>query len=432
MASFIFYGEGEQDAIVQGAEWLQSIIAAQQGAEVEQKFTEAFTKLRENNDYDSAAMFDLLVSHSEDLFQFETTDRSQDRPKEVESFFALVLSLLISFDEPSDLAKSTDRLCKLFGNSIEQHPELRLRLLMMLYNTFNNPSMLHRYRVFKHAVDYAAKAKLFDQILPYLEYLDSWMADWENAEDMNLEDKRTLFWDLSNYMRDLSKRVDAFLYLKRYAQLFQGEKEAELTNPKVSQATIMMLKDALNLSSVIQFDDILSLDTVKACAKGKDKPLIELCKLFLNGDVKDLDKFHKGNEKIFKEHELNFEDLRAKMRLLTLATKVHGKSEISLADVAKDLEEKEDKVEKWVVKALSEGVIDGRIDQLNHKVLVKSAFQREFGKAEWAFLDSKLTQWTENLENVIKFIGEQKTEADAKADQKKQAIEAVVAAAPAV
>merc|ERR1712216_695909 len=165
------------------------------------------------------------------------------------------------------------------------------------------------------------------------------------AEDMNLEDKRNLFWDLSNYMRDLSKRVDAFLYLKKYAQLFQGVKD--LTGEKVSKATVLLLKDALQLPSVIQFDDILSLDTVKAVGKGKDKALIELCKLFLNGDVKELDKFQKANEKVFKEHDLNFEDLRAKMRLLTLATKVHGKSEISLADVAKDLEESEDKVEKW-------------------------------------------------------------------------------------
>jgi len=417
MASFIFYGEGEQDAIVQGAEWLQGVISSQQGAEVEAKFTAEFQKLREDDNYDGAAMFDLLVNYSEDLFQFEATDRSQDRPKEVESFFALVLSLLISFEESAALAESTERLCKLFGGNTEQHPELRLRLLMMLYNTFNNPAMMCRYKVFKHTVDYAAKARLFDQVLPYLEYLDSWMADWEDAGDLTLEDKRALFWDCSNYMRDLSKRVDAFLYLKRYAQLFQGEKEAELTKPQVSKATIMLLKDALQLASVIQFDDILSLDTVKACAKGKDKALNELCKLFLNGDVKDLDKFHKGNDKVFKEHDLNFEDLRAKMRLLTLATKVHGKSEISLADVAKDLEESEDKVEKWVVKALSEGVIDGRIDQLNHKVLVKSAFQREFGKAEWAFLDSKLTQWTDNLENVIKFIGEQKLEADQKKQQ---------------
>merc|ERR1712196_477820 len=118
---------------------------------------------------------------------------------------------------------STKRLCKLFASSTEQQPELRLRLLMSLYNTFNNPSMPHRYRVFKNVVDYAAKASLFDQILPYLEYLDSWMVDWESAEDgMTAEDKRTLFWDLSEYMRSLGKRVDAFLYLKRLAQLFQG------------------------------------------------------------------------------------------------------------------------------------------------------------------------------------------------------------------
>lgn len=87
---------------------------------------------------------------------------------------------------------------------------------------------------------------------------------------------------------------------------------------------------------------------------------------------------------------------------------MHGRTEITLQEVANALEEDVDKVEPWVVRALSEGVIDGRIDQLNHKVLVKSAFQREFGKTEWAFLDSKLTQWTDNLENVIKFIGDQK------------------------
>jgi hypothetical protein len=147
---------------------------------------------------------------------------------------------------------------------------------------------------------------------------------------------------------------------------------------------------------------------VTALNKGSHAKLIDLVKLFLNGDVKDLDSFHKKNEGVFKEYEINYTEAMSKMRLLTLATKVHGKSEISLSEVAKALEENEDNVERWVVRALSEGVIDGRIDQLNHKVLVKSAFQREFGKAEWAFLDAKLTQWTENLDHVIKFIGEQK------------------------
>merc|ERR1712032_461465 len=99
----------------------------------------------------------------------------------------------------------------------------------------------------------------------------------------------------------------------------------------------------------------------------------------------------------------------SKIRLLSLASLSHGKSELSLEEVAAVLEEKVENIEEWVVKAISEGFIDGRIDQLNHKVLVKSAFQRKFEKEEWAFLDSKLTQWIDNLENVIKFIGDQKS-----------------------
>jgi len=410
MATYIHYGEAELDATVQGGEWLQAIVAQLQGAEAEADFVAKFQELRERSDYDAAAVFNLFVDYSEDLFgAIPDNSKTEDRLKEVESFFALVLSMLMSFEDREALDKSTDRLCKLFAKSSEQQPELRLRLLMTLYNTFNNPSMPHRYRVFKHIVDYAAKADLFDQILPYLDYLDAWMIDWQEAEgSLNLDDKRTLFWDLSTYMRTLGKRVDAFLYLKRYAELFQGEKEAVLSKTEVQDSTVLLLKDALQLPSVIQFDDILSYDTVKACAKGKQKLLCELCKVFLDGDVKDLDGFHKKNPAVFKDHGIEFQDAMSKMRLLTLATEVHGKSEISLKEVAGSLAESEDNVERWVVRALSDGVIDGRIDQLNSKVLVKSAFQREFGKVEWAFLDSKLTCWTENLENVIKFIGEQK------------------------
>merc|ERR1712050_436866 len=98
----------------------------------------------------------------------------------------------------------------------------------------------------------------------------------------------------------------------------------------------------------------------------------------------------------------------SKIRLLSLATLTHGKYEMTLEEICKELGESEDNIERVVVRAISEGVIDGRIDQLNGKVLVKSSFQRTFEKEEWAFLDTKLNQWIDNLESVIKFIGEQK------------------------
>jgi len=411
----IYPGEGESDPTMQGAEWLSGMISSRQGPDADNKFKERFKSIYSSEDEcDMSQVFDVFLDFSEDIFAAipeSTSTGGRDTgglAAEIESFFALVLSMLEHFEQMAALEASTERLCKLFAGSADQQPELRLRLLMQLYNTFNNPAMPHRFRVFKHIIQYAAEAKLFDQVLPYLEYLDSWMADWEDSGSLNLKDKCKLFLNLSTYMRTLGKRVDAFMYLKRYAQLFQGGNDTGSDPKEVEESTIMLVKDALQLPSVIQFDDVLAFDTVKSLSKGKHAKLIELCKLFLNGDVKDLDSFHKKNEKVFKEYELNFQDAMSKMRLLTLATKVHGKSEISLAEVAEALEEKEDNVEKWVVRALSEGVIDGRIDQLNHKVLVKSAFQREFGKAEWAFLESKLVQWTENLDHVIKFIGDQK------------------------
>lgn len=312
------------------------------------------------------------------------------------------------------MMKLVDTLCKLFVSSTEQQPELRLRLLMMLYNTFPFVVTPFKFRVFMYIVDYAAKAGLFEQVLPYLEYLDSWMVDWEHS-GLEVKDKRELYLNLSEYMRelgqrDLGKRVDAFLYLKKYAQLFQGESDSasDLSEKEVQEATLKLLKDAIQLPSVIQFDDLLHFKTVKALEKGKHQNLVKLCRVFLTGDVNDLSSFQKKNAQMFKEHDLDFEAAMSKIRLLTLATLVQGKSEIALAEVAEALEESEDNVEHWVVKALSEGVIDGRIDQLNHKVLVKSAFQRQFGNEEWGFLDKKLTQWTDNLENVIKFIEDQK------------------------
>eukprot|EP00931_Biecheleriopsis_adriatica_P006264 TRINITY_DN10768_c0_g2_i1.p1 TRINITY_DN10768_c0_g2~~TRINITY_DN10768_c0_g2_i1.p1 ORF type:complete len:422 (+),score=129.46 TRINITY_DN10768_c0_g2_i1:44-1309(+) len=410
MATYINYGEGEEDATVQAAEWLQHLLQMQQGADAEKAFTEKFKALnaaQENSRvYDYGPVFDFFVDYSKGLFDFIPENRPEERLKDLESFFAVIMSMLLLLEDAEHLDRATTRLCDIFSESGEQQPELRLRLLMMLYNTFNSPTFEFRYRVFKRTVDYAAMAEMFDQVLPYLDYLDAWMADWESY--LTMDDKRALYADLSKYMRDFGKKVDAFLYLKQFHASFQGESAENLNKQEVADATIQLIKDAIALPSVIQFDDILALDTVQALRKTNQEGLVKLCEVFLSGTVDDLKDFQKKNGKVFEDHGLNYQEVMSKIRLLTLATMAQGQSELSLDDIAKRLEESPTNVEPWVVRAISEGVIDGRIDQLNRKVLVKSSFQRKFEKAEWAFLDSKLTQWVDNLEQVIKFLGEQK------------------------
>mmetsp|Transcript_61546 Transcript_61546/g.133202 ORF Transcript_61546/g.133202 Transcript_61546/m.133202 type:complete len:421 (-) Transcript_61546:101-1363(-) len=406
MTTFINYSSvGDDDATVQGAEWLQRTILQQQGPEAEQEFVNKFQEVYnalESSRFDYGPVFDLFVEHSEELFHAKPEVSALD----LESFFALVLQTLLQIEDQDHLERAVQTLCDLFSGGSGQ-AELRLRLLMMLYNTWTPPT---RYRVFKRILEHAAKTELFDQVVGYLEHLDDWMEEW--APVLTVEDKRELHCNISSYMRAMGKRVDAFQHLKKYSLLFQGESSEACNAKPVREVTIQLLKDAVQLPTVIQFDDILAYDTVKALATTKTdhKDLVDLCKVFLSGTVNDLRDFHTKNKKLFgdKEDQLSFEDTMSKIRLLTLATLAHGRAEIDLAEVAAALEESEDNVEPWVVRAISEGVIDGRIDQLNRKVLVKSSFQRTFEKKEWAFLDTKLSQWIDNLENVIVFIGEQK------------------------
>jgi len=314
----------------------------------------------------------------------------------------------LALDETDHVDKGTTKLCEILTSSTNQNAELRLRLLMNLYNVFPQ-AVEFRFRVFKYVIDYAHATNMFDQILPYLEYLDAWLADWEIH--LKVEDKRLLFKDLAVYVRASGRQLDAFSYLKRYHQLFQGEAEAVLTDDTVVACTVQLLKDAVEVPTVIQFDDLLGFDTVKALSKSKkssESGLVKLCEIFFSGSLSDMRQFESKNQALFKEHGLNTEDVIAKIKLLSLATMALHKNEMSLAEVATGLEESEEEVERWVIRAISEGIIDGRIDQLNAKVLVKSVFQRQFESTEWAFLDTKLSAWIGNLENVIKFIGEQK------------------------
>merc|ERR1719162_851960 len=121
----------------------------------------------------------------------------------------------------------------------------------------------------------------------------------------------------------MGKRQDAFLYLKKHLLLFQGEAADKLG--EAEKAAVQLVQDAIQLSSVMQFDDILRVDAVNALAKSaKHKDLIQLLKIFHTGSVDDLKAYHKTHAKQFEELSLSLEDCNTKIKLLTLATVALG------------------------------------------------------------------------------------------------------------
>ncbi|CAE8626331.1 unnamed protein product, partial [Polarella glacialis] len=123
MATYINYGEGEDDATVQGVEWLSHLLQMTKGPDAEKAFKEKFEALHaqqlEKRQYDYSPIFDLLVDYSEDLFTAIPENRPEDRLKDIESFFALVLSMLLLLEDSKHLDKSTTRLCVLFSKTAD-------------------------------------------------------------------------------------------------------------------------------------------------------------------------------------------------------------------------------------------------------------------------------------------------------------------------
>merc|ERR1719305_2000710 len=99
----------------------------------------------------------------------------------------------------------------------------------------------------------------------------------------------------------MGKRQDAFQYLKKHLLLFQEEADDKLAAPATQKAAVQLCQDAIQLSSVMQFDDILRVDAVKALGKSsKYKDLLQLLKIFHTGTVDDLKAYHKTHTKQFE------------------------------------------------------------------------------------------------------------------------------------
>lgn len=64
----------------------------------------------------------------------------------------------------------------------------------------------------------------------------------------------------------------------------------------------------------------------------------------------------------------------------------------------------EDDIEEWIIEAMSHGIVDAKIDQLNEKVIIKTTTVRQINKAEWLKIQEKIRIWKQRfqtIENVL-------------------------------
>ena len=65
-----------------------------------------------------------------------------------------------------------------------------------------------------------------------------------------------------------------------------------------------------------------------------------------------------------------------------------------------------EEVEGWVVRGISGGLMDARIDQAAATVTVTRSVQREFSSTQWRSLKDRLETWSGNIGQMLRAMEE--------------------------
>eukprot|EP00922_Rhytidocystis_sp_ex-Travisia-forbesii_P038486 GHVS01057323.1.p1 GENE.GHVS01057323.1~~GHVS01057323.1.p1 ORF type:complete len:483 (+),score=89.21 GHVS01057323.1:2-1450(+) len=301
----------------------------------------------------------------------EAKQSFQEASREVEEVFGVLMSMLVlRVKEPEDAGRAAGQLCEVIKKSTKPFPEFGLKLLMSLYNVFG-PSFPYRFPIFVAILDFAAEHNLFHKLLPYIAYVDQWIGDW----NISVISQRRIFSTISREYKKMGKIAESYPFLRRYIEGFEGEDESVLQHSDTIEAAAELAADSLRLPTVMYFDKLFELDAFKELRKSPaHKDLIELVEVFLKGGPTELKKVHEQHVKLFEQYELDYDVCLDKIRLLALAARCVGYAELSMKQLGDSvaLPHDDGQLEQLLVRAIGQGLVDAKIDQINKTVQIKS------------------------------------------------------------
>jgi translation initiation factor 3 subunit M len=206
--------------------------------------------------------------------------------------------------------------------------------LKVLSNLFNSSKASSKLDIFNAILTVAKDENELDAIAPILKKVDLWLDEWQ----VDQEQRAQVYLYIAECGFDSTY---TFEFILKYLSINQDEEYARNA-----------IKLALNIPSVLLFENVSNLDAVKNLTGD----LVELLDIFSTKTLSEYNAFIKKHPNVLKENGLESEKLLTKMRLLTLdslAISNVGKK-LGYDAIAKTLDIPVEKVEFWVI----DGIID--------------------------------------------------------------------------
>lgn len=278
--------------------------------------------------------------------------------------------------------------------------DLRLKCMALLYNAVAEDETEKRFRLLKMTIELAASTGLVANIVEtVLPNVDQFLRQWKSTSD----EKRALYKTCYEALKSAGETEKSLEFNVKMLELYSGASDGGEMKAYVEEAGVDAIVQAVRLPTLYRFDTLLDLDVVKGFAKGSgDQPLFHaLITIFVVDDLAAFMEFAGKNATFLTKNGIDKAAAIDKMRYLTFASLGVESQDLTYAGIASALQIPEDAVEDWVIRAISSGLVEAKMNQLTKRVAVFRSTQRRFTHDEWAPLSERINIWKENAQDLL-------------------------------
>lgn len=297
-----------------------------------------------------------------------------------------------------------DKICRGLCAGVSSG-NLRLRCMALLYNAVSEDHIAKRFSLLAATISLASSvglvSKIVDTILPKI---DTFLRQWQ----VGVSEKRQMYRVCYEALKSSEMAEAAFAFNVKQLGLYNGATDDEYAS--VEDATVDVIVQAVRLPKLYRFDTLLELDSVKRFEgqEGDHKLLFELISIFVRDDLAVFTEFRSKHETILAKYDIDVDIAENKMRLLTFASLGIESPDLTYSMIATALQISENEVEDWVIRAISSGLVDAKINQLKSSVAIYRSTQRMFTREEWQPLSERINIWKANIGELLTSLRETK------------------------
>jgi len=310
--------------------------------------------------------------------------------KDAEVAFLLAFSLAKKQTAEAQRDTIVPQMISVLTSSTDDKPQFRLRLLNHAYNILTAPAV--RFELFLSILKYAVASQSEASVADVHTDVERLSKAW----NVKPEQLREVYKLLRDIFRNRKQAEQAHEWTVKYFELFKNDADAS----SVADDAVRGIVEAINLNGLYSFDAIVELSPIKQLEK-QNPAAWKLLNVFVSGT---LDDYRSLDLAPFKAVGLDEQQSETKIRYLTIASVCNESAQVPYASVAKALQIDESEVETYVVNAISDGIVEGRLDQLRRIVNVSRTIQRQFSRTQWVQLNDTLQAWRTNVKGLLQSI----------------------------